>query len=185
MSSSSPPPPPRDASLSYAADREASPSSSVKSRDSIPAHPPWRHETNHLTPHHRPRSTSPLRKESHSYGASQPHEAWSGEDPRSSSMQSLRPIESAGASRRTLLLVYIHGFMGNETSFKSFPAHVHNILTVTLSGLYVVHSKIYPHYRSRKPIEYARDDFSNWCVCASSQESQTTELDQAHASRGS
>ncbi|KAF7506324.1 hypothetical protein GJ744_011897 [Endocarpon pusillum] len=77
-------------------------------------------------------------------------------------MQSLRPIESAGASRRTLLLVYIHGFMGNETSFKSFPAHVHNVLTVTLSDSHVVHSKIYPRYKSRKPIEHARDDFSNW-----------------------
>lgn len=52
--------------------------------------------------------------------------------------------------------------MGNETSFKSFPAHVHNLLTVTLSESHVVHSKIYPRYRSRKPIEHARDDFSNW-----------------------
>jgi pimeloyl-ACP methyl ester carboxylesterase len=52
--------------------------------------------------------------------------------------------------------------MGNETSFKSFPAHVHNVLTVTLSESHLVHSKIYPRYRSRKPIEHARDDFSNW-----------------------
>lgn len=77
-------------------------------------------------------------------------------------MQSLLPLQSAGSSKRTLLLIYIHGFMGNETSFKSFPAHVHNVLSVTLAESHVIHTKIYPRYRSRKSIERARDDFSNW-----------------------
>ena len=149
-------------------DRSPSPSSSLDSFEA-PSDPPWRRETQHLTPDHRPRSRSPL-KDAHAHSHS-PYatyttgqEQWTGQDPRSSSMQSLRPPESAGDSRRTLLLVYIHGFMGNETSFKSFPAHVHNVLTVTLSESYVVHSKIYPRYRSRKPIEQAADDFGNWFV---------------------
>lgn len=85
-------------------------------------------------------------------------------DPRSSSMHSLRPIESQRDGRRTLMLIYIHGFMGNETSFRSFPAHVHNLLTVTLAETHVVHTKIYPKYKSKRAIEYARDDFSNWYV---------------------
>jgi len=84
------------------------------------------------------------------------------DDPRSSSTQSLRPIHSAGPSRRRLLLVYLHGFMGTETSFKSFPAHVHNLLSMSLADSHVVHTKIYPRYQSRKNISYARDDFSNW-----------------------
>jgi hypothetical protein len=160
MATSKPPLPPRNTSPS---NRTTSSSSSMKSPDSPPPHPPWRIETTHLTPNHRPRSKSPQRKQTHPYGA--PEKSWSGQDPRSSSMQSLRPVESAGASsRRTLLLVYIHGFMGNENSFKSFPAHVHNVLTVTLAETHVLHSKIYPRYKSRKPIEHARDDFSNWCV---------------------
>lgn len=164
MSSFRPPSPPQWSTSPYQhTDRRRS-SSIIRSEDPLPSHPPWRRETNHLTPDHRPRSTSPLRKQSHSYGPPPPNEQWSGEDPRSSSMQSLRPVESAGPSRRTLLVVYIHGFMGNEASFKSFPAHVHNVLTVTLSESHVIHSKIYPRYRSRKPIEYARDDFSNWFV---------------------
>jgi hypothetical protein len=164
--SSKPPLPPRDTSPIRAPDRTGSSSSSLRSPDS-PPYPPWRRETNHLTPDHRPRSPSPLRSQSHPYGARSPcDEQWSGQDPRSSSMQSLRPVESAGTSRRTLLLIYIHGFMGNETSFKSFPAHVHNVLAVTLAESHVVHSKIYPRYRSRKAIEHARDDFSNWFVCA-------------------
>ncbi len=64
--------------------------------------------------------------------------------------------------KRTLLLVYLHGFMGNETSFQSFPAHVHNLVTVKLDGSHVVHTKIYPKYKSRKAIEFARDAFSDW-----------------------
>ncbi len=87
--------------------------------------------------------------------------SWSSQDPRSSSTQSLVPAQPA-PGKRTLLLIYIHGFLGNETSFQSFPAHVHNLVTVTLADSHVVHTKIYPRYQSRKAIEYARDDFSNW-----------------------
>lgn len=88
-------------------------------------------------------------------------EQWHSHDPRSSSMQSLHPVESRH-DRRTLLLVYIHGFMGNETSFQSFPAHLHNLLAMTLAESHVVHTKIYPRYKSRRAIEFARDDFSKW-----------------------
>ncbi|QSZ35550.1 hypothetical protein DSL72_008420 [Monilinia vaccinii-corymbosi] len=89
-------------------------------------------------------------------------EQWRSNDPRSSSTHSLVPSESNREGRRKLLLVYIHGFMGNETSFQSFPAHVHNLSTITLEGTHVVHTKIYPRYKSRKAIDFARDDFSIW-----------------------
>lgn len=65
-------------------------------------------------------------------------------------MQSLRSVESAGENRRTLLLIGIHGFMGNETGFNCFPAQVHNVLTVTQAESRLVHSKIYTWYRSKK-----------------------------------
>ncbi|OCK79800.1 hypothetical protein K432DRAFT_426225 [Lepidopterella palustris CBS 459.81] len=95
-------------------------------------------------------------------------------DPRSSSTQSLVPVpQSEHAGRRTLLLIFIHGFMGNETSFQSFPAHVHNLVTVTLGETHVVHTKIYPRYKSRGAIELARDDFSNWLA---PHESPTTDV---------
>ncbi|KAF1936499.1 hypothetical protein EJ02DRAFT_448022 [Clathrospora elynae] len=87
----------------------------------------------------------------------------SSQDPRSSSTQSLVPdpaLEDTG--RRRLLLVYIHGFMGNETSFRSFPAHVHNLVTITLADSHVVHTKLYPRYKSRDSLEIARDNFSTW-----------------------
>lgn len=84
-------------------------------------------------------------------------------DPRSRSTQSLLPSPSdEQVDKRKLLLVYIHGFMGNETSFQSFPAHVHNLVTALLSETHAVHTKIYPRYRSKKKIDFARDDFSRW-----------------------
>ncbi|ESZ93013.1 hypothetical protein SBOR_6584 [Sclerotinia borealis F-4128] len=89
-------------------------------------------------------------------------EQWRSNDPRSSSTHSLVPSESDRDGRRKLLLVYIHGFMGNETSFQSFPAHVHNLLSITLGATHIVHTKIYPRYKSRKAIDFARDDFSIW-----------------------
>ena len=97
--------------------------------------------------------------------------SWTAQDPRSSSTQSLVPHDASycidgdgnrANGKRTLLLVYIHGFMGNETSFQSFPAHVHNLVTVKLEESHVVHTKIYPRYKSRRAIEFARDAFSEW-----------------------
>lgn len=89
-------------------------------------------------------------------------EQWHSRDPRSSSMHSIVPAESTRDGRRTLLLIYVHGFMGNESSFQSFPAHVHNLLAISMSESHVVHTKIYPRYKSRRAIEYAVEDFSTW-----------------------
>jgi hypothetical protein len=89
--------------------------------------------------------------------------AMSSQDPRSSSTQSLVPDPASNnTGRRRLLLVYIHGFMGNETSFRSFPAHVHNLVSLTLADSHVIHTKIYPRYRARFALQVARDEFSAW-----------------------
>jgi hypothetical protein len=52
--------------------------------------------------------------------------------------------------------------MGDETSFRSFPAHVHNLVSITLADSHIVHTKIYPKYKARYALEKARDDFSAW-----------------------
>ncbi|PON24013.1 hypothetical protein TGAM01_v207024 [Trichoderma gamsii] len=82
--------------------------------------------------------------------------------PRPSSQQSLAPSRSDSDGRRTLLLVYIHGFYGNDQSFQSFPAHVHNVLRENLSETHAVYSKVYPRYKTYKSIEVASDNFSAW-----------------------
>lgn len=81
--------------------------------------------------------------------------------------------------------MYIHGFMGNDTSFRSFPAHVHNLVTVTLADTHVVHTKLYPRYQSRNSLEVARDNFSNWYMLKAVQVTHVADNRQAGAARGS
>lgn len=64
--------------------------------------------------------------------------------------------------RRTLLVIYLHGFLGNDQSFRSFPAHVHALLTNMLVDSHVIHSKIYPRYKTYRSVDVARDNFSTW-----------------------
>jgi len=73
------------------------------------------------------------------------------------------PPDSIPRGKRKLLLVYIHGFMGNETSFQSFPAHLHNLLSITLEDLgWYVHTKVYPKFKTRYNISVATEGFSKW-----------------------
>lgn len=83
-------------------------------------------------------------------------------DPRTSSSQSLIAPAVESDTRRSLLVIYIHGFYGNDQSFRSFPAHVHAFLAELLSDTHIVHSKIYPRYKTYKAIQIARDNFSAW-----------------------
>jgi pimeloyl-ACP methyl ester carboxylesterase len=87
-------------------------------------------------------------------------------DPRQSSSQSLSPSSigdpDADNERRRLLVIYIHGFYGNDQSFRSFPAHVHGYLKDALYDTHSVHSKIYPRYKTYKAIDIAVENFSAW-----------------------
>ncbi|KAF3916209.1 hypothetical protein AA313_de0208840 [Arthrobotrys entomopaga] len=101
-------------------------------------------------------------------------------DERTSSTASLLPapaaveaIQSGQSSLRTLLCVFIHGFVGDETSFRSFPAHFHELLTILVQDTHVVHTKVYPKFKTRDKISLAVDNFSKWL---SQFESQTTDV---------
>ncbi|KAF5660706.1 hypothetical protein FHETE_8803, partial [Fusarium heterosporum] len=117
-------------------------------------------------------SKQPLSSSStHGPSLGKPSGPWLGPDPRSSSTQSLLPDTSfndhASSSgdylgRRKLLIVYIHGFLGNDQSFRSFPAHVHALLANLLADSHVIHSKIYPRYKTYRSVDVARDNFSEW-----------------------
>ncbi|KAF4955553.1 hypothetical protein FGADI_4527 [Fusarium gaditjirri] len=106
-----------------------------------------------------------------SYMHNLPAGPWFGPDPRSSSTQSLLPDTSRDSQtatpadylgRRKLLIIYIHGFLGNDQSFRSFPAHVHALLANLLAESHVIHSKIYPRYKTYRSVGVARDNFSEW-----------------------
>ncbi|KAK2747061.1 hypothetical protein FQN55_005330 [Onygenales sp. PD_40] len=129
-----------------------------------------RQDTVHLTPY-----STPLPYDDPQPGerGRSPNRMHHKDDSRSPSMQSLLPADSNRDGRRKLLLIYVHGFVGSDTSFKKFPAHVHNLLTVMLAESHVVHSKIYPRYKTRKAIEFVRNDFSIWL---SPHESEETDI---------
>ncbi|KAK4242291.1 hypothetical protein C8A03DRAFT_29554 [Achaetomium macrosporum] len=109
-------------------------------------------------------------------GLGEPYSSqWASRDPRASSTQSL--VSSMGSvedgRKRRLLAVYIHGYMGDRSSFRSFPAHVHSFLKDLLAESHVIHTKIYPRYKTYKSIDVARDNFSNWLM---PHESPTTDV---------
>lgn len=91
-------------------------------------------------------------------------DAMNASDPRSASTQSLAPSFSQEYSdaRRRLLVVYIHGFIGNDDSFGSFPWHVHSLIKSRVAATHVVHSKIYPRYKTYSAFHLATENLSKW-----------------------
>ncbi|KAL8683081.1 MAG: hypothetical protein Q9186_000895 [Xanthomendoza sp. 1 TL-2023] len=57
---------------------------------------------------------------------------------------------AASPRKRKLLLVYIHGFTGNETSFQAFPTHVHESISNRLAETHTVQSIVYPKLREHE-----------------------------------
>lgn len=74
----------------------------------------------------------------------------------------LSPSSRDDGDKPKLLLVFIHGFMGDETSFQSFPIHVHDLVSVLLFDSHAVYTKVYPRYRSKGRVDATARDFSNW-----------------------
>lgn len=75
---------------------------------------------------------------------------------------SLPSLHGSDSSKRRLLLIYVHGFMGSEASFRDLPAHLHDLLTAMLSESHVVFTRIYPRYKSHGELQTAVEQFSSW-----------------------
>ncbi|KZT38422.1 hypothetical protein SISSUDRAFT_1046968 [Sistotremastrum suecicum HHB10207 ss-3] len=63
---------------------------------------------------------------------------------------------------RTLHLIYIHGFQGDQTSFQAFPTDLHSYLEDKLGLGVELKSSLYPTYKSRRPIREATSNFLTW-----------------------
>jgi len=75
------------------------------------------------------------------------------------------PHATEGRDRkRKLLVIYIHGFIGNDGSFRSFPSHVHSCLKARLAATHEIYTKIYPRYKTYNAFHLARDKFSEWLL---------------------
>nr|CAG8445027.1 8827_t:CDS:2 [Entrophospora candida] len=60
-----------------------------------------------------------------------------------------------------LLLVFIHGFKGDDTTFQEFPERIHNTLTSFYSDM-ETETIIYPRYETRGDLKKAVEIFCNW-----------------------
>ncbi|CAH1765740.1 8576_t:CDS:2 [Entrophospora sp. SA101] len=60
-----------------------------------------------------------------------------------------------------LLLVFIHGFKGDDTTFQKFPERIHNTLTSFYSDM-ETETIIYPRYETRGDLKKAVEIFCNW-----------------------
>lgn len=81
---------------------------------------------------------------------------------RSSIDDSIAKDAPASGQKRRLLLVYVHGFLGSETSFHDFPRHVHDAVRLLVDESHDVYTKVYPRYKTRGNMSIARDNFSQW-----------------------
>ncbi|KAI9478616.1 MAG: hypothetical protein EXX96DRAFT_571564 [Benjaminiella poitrasii] len=77
-----------------------------------------------------------------------------------------------------LLLVFVHGFRGTDTSFKDFPNKLRINLTNTVKA--EVHVLIYPSYKTAGDLRVAVENFSSWLCDQASQIKQ--EMDQLQSS---
>lgn len=59
-----------------------------------------------------------------------------------------------------LLLVFVHGFRGTDTSFKDFPNRLQTILTNTVKA--DVDAIVYPSYKTAGDLRIAVENFSTW-----------------------
>ncbi|KAK5006033.1 hypothetical protein LTR28_006976 [Elasticomyces elasticus] len=69
--------------------------------------------------------------------------------------------------KKTLLLVFIHGFKGGENTFATFPEHIRVLLSHALPKLSVV-SLVYPRFETRGHLDECVGQFKEWYVSAPS-----------------
>ena len=65
--------------------------------------------------------------------------------------------------KRTLLLVFLHGFKGGDHTFHNFPSDLQALLAHTLPKIDVL-SVVYPQYETRGDLRECVAKFKEWWV---------------------
>ncbi|RKF60513.1 putative pgap1-like protein [Erysiphe neolycopersici] len=65
--------------------------------------------------------------------------------------------------KKTLLLCFIHGFKGGDSTFGSFPEYLKVIVNNALPNIYV-HALVYPKYETRGDLEECVKEFKEWLL---------------------
>lgn len=65
--------------------------------------------------------------------------------------------------RKTLLLVFLHGFKGGDDTFEKFPEHLRVLIADILPKINVL-SVVYPRYETRGELNDCVARFKEWYV---------------------
>lgn len=57
-------------------------------------------------------------------------------------------MDSEQSKAQVLLIVFVHGFKGDDTTFRNFPSRLQHILSETLRGT-VIDSVVFPVYETK------------------------------------
>ncbi|RMZ91880.1 hypothetical protein DV736_g861, partial [Chaetothyriales sp. CBS 134916] len=76
--------------------------------------------------------------------------------------------------RKTLLLVYIHGFQGGDDTFATFPAHLSSLISRALPNVDVL-TEAYPKFKTRGELSECVGRFREWL------ENKVIDLEVAHS----
>ncbi|RMZ85650.1 hypothetical protein DV737_g639, partial [Chaetothyriales sp. CBS 132003] len=83
-------------------------------------------------------------------------------------------FEPATSMRKTLLLVYIHGFHGGDDTFAAFPAHLSGLVSRALPNIDVL-TEVYPRFKTRGELGECVARFREWL------ENKVIDLEVAHS----
>lgn len=82
------------------------------------------------------------------------------------------------SSPHVLLIVFIHGFKGDDTTFKDFPSRLRHILSESLQGT-VIESIAFPVYETKGDLNKAVESFADWLT------NLTVQKEATHGGAGS
>ncbi|KAG6821566.1 hypothetical protein H0H93_000075 [Arthromyces matolae] len=71
------------------------------------------------------------------------------------------PNESTNDAKEMLLVIFVHGFKGDDQSFGDFPSRLQHILAETVSEV-IVECKVFPAYETKGDLNAAVIRFSDW-----------------------
>ncbi|KAI9466936.1 hypothetical protein BJY52DRAFT_1110271 [Lactarius psammicola] len=89
----------------------------------------------------------------------------------------MESTSSVQSNPHVLLIVFIHGFKGDDTTFKNFPSRLQHILSETLQGT-VIESVVFPVYETKGDLNKAVESFADWLTTL------TVQKEAAHGGAG-
>ena len=73
------------------------------------------------------------------------------------------------------VLVFVHGFKGDESTFGDYPDRLKHSLTTSFAGRTAIHSWVYPAFKTQGELSQCVEHFGEWLT------TKVAELEMEHA----